>query len=75
MRLSLILAVVLAVPRLQVHEVVFDRTGGFTGISKVAMALKGHRKKVRSLDFSPDLTKMVTASEDTQLKVSRGWVQ
>lgn len=52
----------------RVHEVVFDRTGSFSGITRNALALKGHRSRVLSLDFSPDLTKMVTASADSQLK-------
>ena len=40
----------------QLYEVQFDRTGGFTGV-KLGMSLKGHKSKVFSLDFSPDLTK------------------
>jgi hypothetical protein len=47
----------------QVYEVGHDRLGAFTGIKK-AMDLKGHKSKVLCLDFSPDLTKMVTASAD-----------
>eukprot|EP00887_Chlorella_sp_A99_P005330 scaffold1.g5330.t1 len=48
----------------RVHEVVFDRTGSFSGITRNALALKGHRRRARvlSLDFSPDLTKMVLTS-------------
>lgn len=47
----------------KVYELGWDRVGAFTGVAK-AMDLKGHRMKVKALDFSPDLTKMVTASED-----------
>ena len=50
------------------YEVAFDRVGTFTGI-KLAMALKGHKSKVYCLDFSPDLSKVVTASGDGLLKV------
>ena len=53
---------------MQVYEVAFDRLGAFTGI-KLAMALKGHKSKVHCLDFSPDLSKAVTASGDGLLKV------
>lgn len=52
----------------KVYEVAFDRLGAFTGI-KLAMALKGHKSKVFCVAFSPDLTKMVTASGDGLLKV------
>lgn len=52
----------------KVYELTFDRGGAFTGASK-AMDLKGHRRKVLCLDFSPDLKKMVTVSEDGTLKV------
>ena len=47
----------------QVYEVTFDRMGAFTGLRK-AMDLKGHRSRVVSLDFSPDLKRAVTASAD-----------
>lgn len=50
-------------PRCQVYEIGHDRLGSFTGIRK-AMDLKGHRSRVLCLDFSPDLTKMVTGSAD-----------
>ncbi|PSC75857.1 Transducin beta 2 [Micractinium conductrix] len=52
----------------KVYEVTFDRLGAFTGV-KSAMSLKGHKSKVFCLDFSPDLTKAVTASGDGLLKV------
>lgn len=47
----------------KIYEVTTDRTGGFSGVVKV-MDLKGHRKKISSVAFSPDETKAVTSSED-----------
>ncbi|KAL4432387.1 hypothetical protein ABPG77_001686 [Micractinium sp. CCAP 211/92] len=52
----------------KLYEVGFDRLGAFTGV-KMAMSLKGHKSKIFCLDFSPDLTRMVTASGDGLLKV------
>lgn len=52
----------------KVYEIGFDRLGAFTGI-KMAMSLKGHKSKVYCLDFSPNLTQMVTASGDGLLKI------
>ncbi|KAI7845338.1 hypothetical protein COHA_001045 [Chlorella ohadii] len=52
----------------KLYEVQFDRTGQFTGV-KMGMSLKGHKSKVFCIDFSPDLTKMVTASGDGLLKI------
>lgn len=52
----------------KVYEVTFDRVGMFTGLRK-AMDLKGHRSRVISLDFSPDLKRAVTASADGLLKI------
>jgi WD40 repeat protein len=42
--------------------------GAFTGIHKI-LDLAGHRKKVTSIDFSPDCNKVVTASEDGTVRI------
>jgi WD40 repeat protein len=52
----------------KVYEVEFDRTGSNTGIKKV-MDLKGHRKKITAVEFSPDGRHAVTASEDGTLRI------
>jgi len=53
---------------LKIYEVGFDRAGSCTGVHKV-MDLKGHRKKVTSVEFSLDGTRVVTASEDGTLRL------
>ncbi|KAG7671967.1 putative Transducin beta-like protein 2 [Nannochloris sp. 'desiccata'] len=52
----------------KVYEVEFDRTGNNTGVKKV-MDLKGHRKKITAVEFSPDSRQAVTASEDGTLRI------
>lgn len=52
----------------KIYEAEFDRTGNCTGVKKV-MDLKGHKKKVTAVEFSPDSRQAVTASEDGTLKI------
>lgn len=52
----------------KIYEVTFDRQGTCTGVSKV-MDLMGHKKKITALEFSPEGSKAVTASEDGMLRV------
>ncbi|KAL3134052.1 hypothetical protein ABBQ32_008481 [Trebouxia sp. C0010 RCD-2024] len=52
----------------KVHEVRYDKQGGFQSSAKV-MDLKGHRSQILCLTFSPDSTKMVTASKDGTWRV------
>jgi len=52
----------------RIFEIGFDRMGTFSGIHKI-LDLAGHRKKVTSIDFSPDCSKVVTASEDGTVRI------
>jgi len=52
----------------KIYEILYDRTGSFVAIKK-AMDLKGHKRKVTAIDFSPDGSKAVTASEDGTLRI------
>ncbi|KAK9819711.1 hypothetical protein WJX72_001552 [[Myrmecia] bisecta] len=47
----------------KVVEIKHDKEGNFQGCSKV-MDLKGHKSQVMCLSFSPDSSRMVTASKD-----------
>lgn len=52
----------------KIYEVTTDRAGIFSGVVKV-MDLKGHRKKISAVSFSPDETHAVTASEDGTIMI------
>lgn len=52
----------------KIYEIVYDRTGSFVALKK-AMDLKGHKRKVTAIDFSPDGSKAVTVSEDGTLRI------
>lgn len=52
----------------KVHEVRYDKQGAFHSSAKV-MDLKGHKSQILCLSFSPDATKMVTASKDGTWRV------
>lgn len=52
----------------KIYEAEFDRAGSCTGVKKV-MDLKGHKKKVTAVEFSPDGRQAVTASEDGTLRI------
>lgn len=52
----------------KIYEVEFDRAGNNIGVKKV-MDLKGHRKKITAVEFSPDSRQAVSASEDGTLRI------
>lgn len=52
----------------KIYEALYDRSGFVTGIKKV-MDLKGHKKKITSVEFSWDSTRAVSASEDGTLRI------
>ena len=55
---------------LKIYETEFDRQGNLknSNSSKKVMDLKGHKKKITAVDFSPDSRAAVTASEDGTLR-------
>ncbi|KAK9839144.1 hypothetical protein WJX74_010445 [Apatococcus lobatus] len=48
---------------IKVHEIRYNRQGGFESVSKV-MDLKGHKRQVMCVAFSPDSTRAAIASQD-----------